>query len=212
MRTPGDDVELAAGFVLTEGLLAGAPVREVRTSCDLDGVDVRTGGLAPAPTPRLGTTTSSCGVCGVADLAALRARLAPLPAAIGVDPAVLAGLGDRVRAAQDLFDATGSVHAAASFDPATGELGPVREDIGRHNAVDKVVGRLLLDGRLPAAGTGLFVSGRASFEIVQKAWAAGIGLVVAVSGPSSLAVSTAKAANVALVGFLRGPSMTIYAP
>jgi FdhD protein len=212
MRTPGDDVELAAGFVLTEGLLAGAPVREVRMNCDLDGVEVRTGGLAPVPTPRLGTTTSSCGVCGVSDLAALKVWLSPLAAAVPVAPDVLAGLGDRVRAAQSLFDATGSVHAAATFDPVTGELGVVREDIGRHNAVDKVVGRLLLDGRLPATGTGLFVSGRASFEIVQKAWAAGIGLVAAVSGPSSLAVSTAKAANISLVGFLRGPSMTIYTP
>jgi FdhD protein len=212
MRTPGEDVELAAGFVLTEGLLSGAQIREVRSNCDLDGVDVRTGGLAPVPAARLTTTTSSCGVCGVADLAALKARLEPLPLVPTLDAAVLGTVPERVRAAQDLFDATGAVHAAAVFDPATGELGVVREDIGRHNAVDKVVGRLLLDGRLPATGAGLFVSGRASFEIVQKAWAAGIGLVAAVSGPSSLAVSTARAANIALVGFLRGPTMTIYTP
>ena len=212
MRTPGEDVELAAGFCLTEGLLGGAAVREVRANCDLDGVDVRTGGVAQVPTPRLGTTTSSCGVCGVADVEALRSRLVPLVGAPTIDVAVLAGLGDRVRSAQTLFDATGSVHAAATFDAVTGEVGVVREDIGRHNAVDKVVGRLLLDGQLPAAGTGLFVSGRVSFEIVQKAWAAGIGLVVAVSGPTSLAVSTATTAGIALVGFLRGPSMTIYTP
>lgn len=208
MRTPGHDLELAAGFCLTEGLLAGAPVREVRTSCDLHAVDVRSGGLAPEPTPRLATTTSSCGICGAASLD--RPDLEPLDDPVPADPGVLATLGDRVRAAQALFDATGSVHAAATFDAATGQVGVVREDIGRHNAVDKVVGRLVLDGRLPANGTGLFVSGRASYEIVEKAWAAGIGLVAAVSGPSSLAVATAKRGHLTLVGFLRGPSMTIY--
>ena len=216
MRTPGHDYELAAGFCFTEGLLGGAPVRTVRycalgpaSETDFNVVDVGSGG-APVPTPRLGTTTSSCGLCGTASVEALGQRLAPLAAPAPVDAGVLALVGERVKAAQALFAATGSAHAAAAFDPATGDVGLVREDIGRHNAVDKVVGRLLLDGRLPAAGQGLFVSGRASFEIVQKAWAAGFGLVAAVSGPSALAVHTARAANLALVGFLRRGSMNLY--
>ena len=219
MRTPGHDFELAVGFVSAEGLLAGAPVRRVRYCSKgpaLDGgfnvVDVDTGGAAPPPTPRLGAVSAACGVCGTASIDDLTARLAPLPRAVAVDAAVLAAVPGAVRAAQSLFDATGAVHAAASFDPATGEVGVVREDVGRHNAADKVVGRLLLDGRLPATGGGLFLSGRASFEMVQKAWAAGFGLVAAVSGPSSLAVATARRANVALVGFLRGSSMNVYAP
>ena len=125
---------------------------------------------------------------------------------------VLVALAPRVRAVQELFESTGSVHAAAAFDPTSGEVHLVREDIGRHNAVDKLAGRMLLDGRLPATGLGLFVSGRASFEMVQKAWAAGFGLVAAVSGPSSLAVEAARAGNLAVVGFLRGDGMNVYSP
>jgi len=218
MRTPGHDYELAAGFCFTEGLLAGAPVRTVRycalgpaSETDFNVVEVGSGG-APVPTPRLGTTTSSCGLCGAASIEALQARLAPLAAPVPLDAGVLASVADRVQSSQQLFAATGSAHAAAAFDPVTGEVSLVREDIGRHNAVDKVVGRLVLDGGLPATGRGLFVSGRASFEIVQKAWAAGFGLVAAVSGPSALAVETARAANLALVGFLRRGSMNVYAP
>jgi FdhD protein len=116
-----------------------------------------------------------------------------------------------VRGHQDLFDATGGVHAAAAFD-ATGAVLHVREDVGRHNAVDKVVGRLLLDGALPATGLGLYVSGRASFELVQKAWAAGFGALVAVSAPTALAVATARRANLLLAGFVRGSRMNVYAP
>jgi FdhD protein len=123
----------------------------------------------------------------------------------------LVGVPDAVRAAQNLFDSTGAVHAAASFDGG-GAIGVVREDIGRHNAVDKVIGRLLLDGALPATGLGLFVSGRASFEIVQKAWAAGFGSVVAVSAPSALAVATARAAGIMLAGFARADRLNVYAP
>jgi len=219
MRTPGHDFELAAGFVHAEGLLGDARVEQVRycatgsaVDTEFNVVEVGTGGGADPPTPRLGTTTSACGLCGSAAIDTLAERLSPLTGSVGVDAAVLAAVPARVRAMQTLFEATGSVHAAAPFDPATGEVWFVREDIGRHNAVDKVVGRLLLDGRLPATGAGLFVSGRASFEMVQKAWAAGFGLVAAVSGPSSLAIGTARRANLALVGFLREASMNVYAP
>ncbi len=219
MRTPGHDFELAVGFVHAEGLLGGARVQRVRycatgsaVGTEFNVVEVGTGGIAPVPAPRLGTTGSACGLCGSAAIDQLADRLAPLDGRVTVDAAVLARVPDRVRAVQTLFEATGSVHAAAPFDPATGEVWLVREDIGRHNAVDKVAGRLLLDGRLPATGAGLFVSGRASFEMVQKAWAAGFGLVAAVSGPSSLAVGTARRANLGLVGFLRGASMNVYSP
>ena len=219
MRTPGHDFELAVGFLHSDGMLGGARVRHVRycsvgtaVETEFNVVDVDTGGAAPAPVPRLGTAGSACGLCGSARIDELAARLAPLPVAAEPDPGVLLAVPARVRARQSLFEATGSVHGAAAFDVATGELGVLREDIGRHNAVDKVVGRLLLDGALPAAGQGLFVSGRASFEMVQKAWAAGFALVAAVSGPSSLAVETARRGNVALVGFLRDRSMNVYAP
>lgn len=212
MRTPGHDYELAVGFCLTEGLLCGAPVRAVRycatgsaDATHFNVVTVSTGGLAPVPEPRLRTATSSCGLCGSASLAALAKRLEPLCGrAPDVDLDVLARVTSATRARQALFAETGSIHAASDFDPVSGEIGIVREDIGRHNAVDKVVGRLLLDAGLPAAGRGLFVSGRASFEIVQKAWGAGFAMVAAVSGPSALAVETARAANMVLVGFLRG--------
>ncbi|MEY2568524.1 MAG: FdhD protein [Actinomycetota bacterium] len=219
MRTPGHDYELAVGFLHGEGLLGGAEVRHVRycatgsaVETQFNVVSVETGGLAPVPAPRLVPTTSSCGLCGSQSVEQLAARLAPLDAPAPVDAAVLAGVGAAVRSRQELFDATGSVHAAASFEPTTGEVFVVREDIGRHNAVDKVVGRMLLDRELPADRLGLFVSGRASFEMVQKAWAAGFGLVAAVSGPSSLAVDAAHAANLSLVGFLRGAAMNVYAP
>jgi FdhD protein len=144
---------------------------------------------------------------------AARHRSRPVPGpAPTADLAALGRAAAETRAAQELFAETGSIHAASVFDPATGAVTLVREDIGRHNAVDKVVGRLLLDGKLPASGGGLFVSGRASFEIVQKAWAAGFSLVAAVSGPSSLAVETARAAGLVLVGFLRDGSANVYAP
>jgi len=212
MRTPGHDYELAVGFCFTEGLLDGAPVRGVRYcatgSADAtryNVVTVSSGGRAPVPDPRVRTTTSSCGLCGSASLDALRQRLEPLAATPPpVDLVALGRAAAMARSRQPVFDETGAVHAASVFDPATGDVELVREDIGRHNAVDKVVGRLLLDGRLPATGRGLLVSGRASFELVQKAWSAGFGILAAVSGPSSLAVETARTANLALVGFLRG--------
>jgi FdhD protein len=216
MRTPGDDYELAVGFCFTDGLLAGAPVERVRycatgsaVETGFNVVTVDTGGRAPEPTPRLGTTTSSCGWCGTDGIDDLAGRLGSLQDLTPIPPAVLAAVPDAVRARQDLFDVTGGVHAAAAFD-ATGEVVLVREDIGRHNAVDKVVGRLLLDGQLPAGALGLFVSGRTSFEIVQKAWAAGFAAVVAVSAPSSLAVETAERAGLTLAGFARPGRLNVY--
>jgi FdhD protein len=218
MRTPGHDFELAAGFCFTEGLLAGAPVDGVRycasgsaAETEFNIVTVETGGIAPTPAPRLGTTTSACGLCGSTTLSHLTERLAPVPASAPFPLDVVAAMPERVRHVQGVFDATGGAHAAAAVT-ASGEPLVVREDIGRHNAVDKVVGRLLFDGQVPATVLGLFVSGRASFEIVQKAWAAGFGTVVAVSAPSALAVATARAAGITLVGFAREGRMNVYAP
>jgi FdhD protein len=218
MRTPGHDFELAAGFCLTEGLLAGAPVRQCRycgtgsaVDSEFNVVTVETGGLAPPPRPRLTTTTSACGICGTTAIDDLRERLHPLPPAAPFPLDVLARVPDTVTSTQLLFDATGAVHAAVAFD-RSGDAVVAREDIGRHNAVDKVVGRFLLDDRLPATGFGLYVSGRASFEIVQKAWGAGFSTVVAVSAPSSLAVSAARLAGMTLCGFARGGRLNVYAP
>ena len=174
-------------------------------------VTVETGGRAPVPTPRLGTTTSSCGLCGNDAIDALCDRLEPLPATPPIPLDVLAAMPTTVLTGQGLFSTTGAVHAAAAFSP-TGDVLITREDVGRHNAVDKVVGRMLLDGQLPAGGLGLFVSGRASFELVQKAWAAGFGTLVAVSAPTALAVQTARRAGLTLAGFVRDRRLNIYAP
>ena len=216
MRTPGHDFELAVGLCHSDGLLGDVPVITCRycgagpaSETEFNIVTVETGGLAPVPEPRLGTTSSSCGICGSTALDDLTLRLRPLAGHERWDPELLLAVVDAVRERQELFDRTGAVHAAASFDRA-GAVGLVREDIGRHNAVDKVVGRLLLDGRLPAAGHGLYVSGRASFEMVQKAWAAGFEVVVAVSAPSALAVRTAETAGITLVGFVRGDRVNVY--
>jgi FdhD protein len=219
MRTPGHDFELAVGFLHGEGMLAHGRVRHVRycgsgpaSQSDFNVVDVDTAGIAPVPTPRLGSVTSACGLCGSTSIDELAARLEPLPARLPVDIGIVTRMAAEVRDRQALFRTTGSVHAAAAFSISTGAISVVREDIGRHNAVDKVVGRLVLDGQLPSDDGGLFVSGRASFEMVQKAWAAGFGLVAAVSGPSALAVETARRANIVLLGFLRGESWNQYAP
>jgi FdhD protein len=215
MRTPGHDFELAVGFCHAEGLLADVAVRGVRYCATGSAVDtefnvvtVETGGLAPSPRPRLGTVGSSCGICGSVAIDELCARLKPLDAP-RFPLQILAAAPDAVRETQALFALTGAVHAAAAFD-REGRVLVVREDIGRHNAVDKVVGRLLLDGALPVHDLALFVSGRASFELVQKAWAAGFAAVVAVSAPSALAVDTAHAANLTLAGFARDGRMNIY--
>jgi FdhD protein len=217
MRTPGHDFELAAGFCFTEGLLAGALVEGVRYCANgtapataFNEVTVETGGVAPNPSPRLGPVSSSCGWCGRDQIEVLVARLTPLPPSAPIAPAVMAAVPDRVLGGQGLFARTGAVHAAAAFDQ-DGEVLLTREDVGRHNAVDKVVGALLLAGELPAAGHGLFVSGRASVEMVQKAWAAGFGSLVAVSAPTALAVHAARRAGLSLVGFVRGDSFNQYA-
>ncbi|MFD1830800.1 formate dehydrogenase accessory sulfurtransferase FdhD [Streptomyces desertarenae] len=234
MRTPGDDFALAAGFLVSEGVLgrpeelanivycAGATEQAdgtVRNSYNV--VDVRLAPGVPVPDITLERnvyTTSSCGLCGKASLDAVRTT-ARWPVGDGggpggrgplrIDPAVLAALPDRLRAAQKVFDRTGGLHAAALFSPE-GELLDLREDVGRHNAVDKLVGRALTEGRLPLSRSVLLVSGRASFELAQKAVMAGVPVLAAVSAPSSLAVDLAAETGLTLVGFLRGTSMNVY--
>lgn len=220
MRTPGHDYELAVGFCFSEGLLAGETVTGVRycatgsaVESQFNVVTVETGGRAPVPQPRLGTTTSSCGLCGSQSIEELASRLEPFAEKVQTvfDLATVLEIPDAVRAEQPLFRETGAVHAAAAFD-SSGRAIVVREDVGRHNAVDKVVGHLLLEGRLPAPGWGLFVSGRASFEMVQKAWAAGFGTLVSVSAPTALAVRTARTAQMTLYGFARDGAAVRYSP
>ncbi|MCU1392611.1 MAG: FdhD protein [Ilumatobacteraceae bacterium] len=220
MRTPGHDYELAVGFCHTEGVLGGAPIIGVRycadgsaMSSEFNVVTVETGGRALEFTPRLGLTSTSCGLCGSDSIDTLCERLAPL------DPAradafrldTFPDLCRQVLRGQGLFSATGAVHGAAAFD-AEGDILVTREDVGRHNAVDKVIGRMLLDGRLPATGLGLFVSGRSSFEMVQKAWSAGFAVLLSVSAPTSLAVETARRANLLLAGFVRDDRLNVYSP
>jgi FdhD protein len=218
MRTPGHDFELAVGFCHTAGLLSGALVTGARycgtgsaSESEFNVVTVDTGGKAPVPTPRLGPTSSSCGWCGSDQLDEMCARSSPLPDTEPMPLELLGRVPQLVAEQQALFGATGAVHAAAVFD-RDGVVRNVREDVGRHNAVDKVVGAMLLAGELPATGLGLFVSGRASVEMVQKAWAAGFGTVVAVSAPTALAVDAARRGNVFLAGFVRGDRFNVYAP
>jgi FdhD protein len=223
LRSPGNDHELAVGLLHAEGLIDGIPVTRVHHCFDdrgagdgggaveLNVITVDTGGRAPVPTPRLQTATAACGLCGSTTIALLTARLRPLPAADPLPDDAVLGIGERVRGRQRLFGSTGGVHAAAVFD-ASGEPLLIREDVGRHNAVDKLVGRLRLDGRLPATGLGLFVSGRAGFELVQKAWAAGFAWMVAVGAPTSLAVRTARTAGLVLVGFATDHRFNLYSP
>lgn len=216
MRTPGHDFELAAGLCFTDGLLGGAAIETCRycatgsaVETEFNVVSIDTGGLAPTPTPRLSTTSSSCGICGSTQIDELANRLTPLPTYAPWSTELMLGIVDQVRADQELFASTGGVHAAAAFD-REGNISVLREDIGRHNAVDKVVGNLLLESRLPATGYALFVSGRASFEIVQKAWAAGFEAMIAVSAPSALAVETATVAGMTLMGFVRDGACNLY--
>lgn len=217
MRTPGHDFELAVGFCYTDGQLDTATVDTIRycgtgtaVETEFNTVSVETSGTGD-PKPRLGNVTSSCGLCGSEAIDDLRARIHPLTDPVHFDIDVLRSVADKMTAEQDLFVRTGAAHGAAAFGP-DGIIDVVREDIGRHNAVDKVVGRLYLDGRLPQADTGLFVSGRASFEMVQKAWAGGFSCLLAVSAPSSLAVDAARAAHMQLVGFVRDDRLNVYAP
>ncbi|WP_336922913.1 formate dehydrogenase accessory sulfurtransferase FdhD [Aquipuribacter sp. SD81] len=213
MRTPGHDVDLAIGFLAGEGVVA-APDDLSSVQAMGAAVDVRLAPHVPPPDPSLERhvfTTSACGVCGSASLEAVDkvARFDVAADATAVRADVLAGLPDTLRASQGVFDRTGGVHAAGLFT-AEGTLVVLREDVGRHNAVDKVVGWALREGRLPLAGHVLQVSGRASFELVQKARLAGVPVLAAVSAPSSLAVELAEDAGMTLVGFSRGGRFTVY--
>jgi len=222
MRTPGDDIDLTAGFLFTEGLLTGlGEVHEIRM-CDEnvaavtvadDGGLLKTGGVDRFQSAaRNFLTTSACGVCGKDSIEAIRVRSAFDVAAdpVRVSPAVLAGLPDRLRDAQRVFSRTGGLHAAGLFTP-DGTLLVLREDVGRHNAVDKVAGWALRSGLVPLTGHVLLVSGRASFELAQKALMLGLPVLAAVSAPSSLAVSLAEEGGMTLIGFLRGAAMNVYA-
>ncbi|NUT34913.1 MAG: formate dehydrogenase accessory sulfurtransferase FdhD [Hamadaea sp.] len=221
MRTPGDEIDLALGYLLTEGVIRAAEDVKTAILCAGDQeentynvVDVTLADHVAAPAvleAAARTVTSACGVCGKDSIDAIRIRstvdLAADP--VTVDPAVLVALPDRLRAAQRGFGRTGGSHAAALFT-ADGELIAAREDVGRHNAVDKLIGHELRANRLPLRGRVLLLSGRAGFELVQKAWMAGISVVAAVGAPSSLAADLAAEAGMTLIGFLRPPSMNVY--
>jgi FdhD protein len=218
MRTPGHDAELAVGFLVTEGLIAPRDV-ERTTIADVATVaqpeNEITVHLARALDPgaiaaRSFVATASCGICGKASLDQVAVHAAPLAAGPLVTPAMLVGLPATLRSAQVLFETTGGIHAAGLFD-ATGHLLLLREDVGRHNALDKLVGAAALAGELPLSDRILLVSGRVSFEIIQKAAVAGIPIVAAISAPTDLAVEAAERLSMTLVGFLRGDGFNIYA-
>ncbi len=226
MRTPGNDVELSLGLMYAEGIVrATTDVRVIRISAEAgeaedavvvesvlvesNQVDIRLAGPAPRRPERSMLSSSACGVCGTVLIEDLRRDLARLPSGPEVNPGLLPRLVERLRSGQGVFDRTGGLHAAGLFAPA-GELVYLREDVGRHNAVDKVVGRALLDGSLPARDAILVVSGRAGYEIVQKSITAGIAVLAAVGAPSSLAVALAREFNQTLVGFLKGDRFNVY--
>jgi FdhD protein len=212
MRTPGHDFELAAGFLFTEGILGRA--EEVETirhwgSPNVVRVDLREGVRVDLQRlQRHFYATSSCGVCGKTSIDALRVHASPIASSMEVQPEVISSLPDKLRAAQEAFGATGGIHGAGLFD-AQGTLLRAREDIGRHNAVDKVIGSFLLEG-LPFANTILFVSSRTSFELVQKAVVAGIPVLAAVGAPSSLAIELAAEMHMTLLGFVRDGRYNVY--
>ncbi len=216
MRTPGADADLAMGFLFTEGVITSATDVRAVTAPAPDVMDVTLSPSLAASVPALVgarrqvTLNSSCGMCGRRSLESLEVRAAPLPVGWHVAAAVVAGLPQALRDAQQVFAETGGLHAAALFG-RDGRIEASAEDVGRHNAVDKLIGRMLTAGRLPLADLLLFVSGRSSFEIVQKAWQAGVPLVAAVSAPSSLAVSLAREAGMTLIGFVRDGRFNIYA-
>ena len=223
MRTPGSDFELAAGFLYGEGVIAGADQIVTISYCrdsDLPPEQLYniviveldpTSGPDLRPLDRHFYTSSACGVCGKASLDAIALRgIEPVASNGAVPSIVIAGLPDGLRAAQGLFESTGGIHAAGLFD-RDGELVAVREDVGRHNAVDKLVGWSLLERRLPLDDHIVMVSGRSSFEILQKCLAARVPIVCSVSAPSSLAVDVAREFGMTLVGFLRGSQFNVYA-
>jgi FdhD protein len=222
MRTPGADRELAAGFLFSEGVVSSAADIGAVEHCRHPGhpeyhniVDVYLMERAARSVQRhlkerrRVLTTSSCGLCGRASIDSLRTRAAPLVHELSMDPNVAAELPAELRRHQSAFDRTGGLHAAGAFT-TDGVCVMSAEDVGRHNAVDKIVGRMLLEERLPARSVALAVSGRTSFEIVQKAWLAGIELVCAVSAPSSLAIDLAESAGITLLGFTRDGGFNIY--
>ncbi len=223
MRTPGDDFDLAAGFLVSEGVVAESRELTIMRYCAGKGDDgvnrfnvldlTLAAGVAPPDenVARAFFTTSSCGLCGKASIDAVRTRsrfdVRGDPLRAGVE--LIVSLPSRLREAQAIFSSTGGLHGAALFN-AEGDMLMVREDVGRHNAVDKVIGWALREGRLPLRETILLVSGRASFELVQKAVMAGVAMLCAVSAPSSLAVDLAEESGLTLIGFVRDPSMVIY--
>jgi FdhD protein len=226
MRTPGEDIELCLGLMFAEGIVRtkkdlrglriSAEAGESESAIDVKSVlvesnqvDVLLNGKARRKPERSMLSSSACGVCGTVLIEDLRRDLAVLPAGPPVDPVLLPSLVDRLRSGQGVFDRTGGLHAAGLFTP-DGDLVCLREDIGRHNAVDKVVGRAFLDERLPAGDSVLVVSGRAGYEIVQKSISAGIPVLAAVGAPSSLAVALAREFNQTLVGFLKAGRFNVY--
>lgn len=215
MRTPGHDEELAAGFLLSEAVVRSRPDLSYVSSAADNVIEVE---LAPnvnfksAAMERFGTISSSCGLCGKTSIEFIRQRFPPINFAMDpmrISEAILLDLPAKLRAGQGNFARTGGIHAAGIFD-VQGAAIVVREDIGRHNAVDKAIGRAFLDGLLPLNAHVLVVSGRSSFEIVQKALAAGIPIVAAVSAPSSLAINFARECGQTLIGFLRPPTFNVY--
>ncbi len=217
MRTPGGDFELAVGFLFTEGLIRPGAVHQVAYCEDVDTVEQRYNVVTVALSEPFDDTvlhrnffaTSSCGVCGKAALEDVEVRCAPIPLGFTVPMETVLGLPDRLRSSQRVFERTGGLHAAGLF-AADGELESVREDVGRHNAIDKVIGERLLAGAIPLLERVVQVSGRVSFEIVQKAAVARIPVVSAVGAPSSLAVEAADRLGVTVLGFVRDGRCNVY--
>jgi FdhD protein len=216
MRTPGNDFELAAGFLHAEGMIRD--ISQIRRmgrpsdgSADIVVVELNGESLVPVQAQRNFVMSSACGVCGKASLQDLEVNACPIlpPDDMQISPEIIHGLPDALRQAQSIFESTGGLHAAARFD-LRGKLECLREDVGRHNALDKLVGAALLERRVPMNTSLLLVSGRASFELVQKALVAGIPVMAAVGAPSSLAVATAERSGMTLIGFLRNGRFNVY--
>ena len=217
MRTPGHDRELAAGFLVTENLIGACSDIFDITQCGSSAADQvvnvtlrNPGAFDPAKLTRNVFSSSSCGVCSKATIDAVRQQFRAVNCDCRVDAVTILSLPERLRAEQETFDQTGGLHACALFD-LNGELVALREDVGRHNALDKLIGHALLQGLLPLQQRVLFLSGRVSFEMMQKALAAGIPIVGAISAPTTLAIDFARESNQTLIGFVRGETMNVYA-